>query len=99
MLRGPVPNLPRDLRRRLTDHLATGLTWLAAALVLAPLFAIFGYLVLKGLGSLDLAFFTQIPKPIGETGGGMANAIVGSGIVLGITSAIGVPLGIGSGVY
>lgn len=100
MLRGPVRKLSlTHMRRGFTDHLATALTWLAALLVLAPLFAIFGYLVFKGIGSLDVAFFTQIPKPVGEAGGGMANAIVGSGIILGISSLIGVPLGIGSGVY
>jgi phosphate transport system permease protein len=86
-------------RRFLVDHLATALSWLAAALVLVPLLAIFGYLVYRGIGALDWAFFTQIPKPVGERGGGMANAIVGSGVILGIGSLIGVPLGIGSGVY
>jgi phosphate transport system permease protein len=86
-------------RRFLADHLATGLSWLAAVLVLIPLLAIFGYLVYRGIGALDWAFFTQIPKPVGERGGGMANAIVGSGVILGIGSLIGVPLGIGSGVY
>src|SRR6266446_5157043 len=86
-------------RRFLVDHLATALSWLAAALVLVPLLAIFGYLVYRGIGSLDWAFFTQIPKPVGEPGGGMANAIIGSGVILGIASLIGVPLGIGSGVY
>jgi phosphate transport system permease protein len=68
-------------------------------LVMLPLAAIFIYLVIRGIGSLDLAFFTQAPKPVGETGGGMANAIVGSGIVLGVGSVIGVPLGVGAGVY
>ena len=87
------------LRRQAVDHLATALTWLAAILVLLPLFAIFGYLVYRGIGAVDWAFFTQIPKPVGEPGGGMANAIIGSGIVLGVASLIGVPLGIGSGVY
>src|SRR6266446_4678719 len=86
-------------RRFLVDHLATALSWLAAALVLVPLLAIFGYLVYRGIGALDWAFFTQIPKPVGECGGSMANAIVGSGVILGIGSLIGVPLGIGSGVY
>jgi len=81
------------------DHLATMLSWAAATLVLPPLIAIFGYLVYRGIGSLDWAFFTQIPKPVGEQGGGMANAIVGSGVILGIASLIGVPLGVGSGVY
>jgi phosphate transport system permease protein len=86
-------------RRFLVDHLATALSWSAATLVLIPLLAIFGYLVYRGIGALDWAFFTQIPKPVGEHGGGMANAIVGSGVILGIASLIGVPLGIGSGVY
>ena len=53
--------------------------------------AIFVYLVYKGASSLNLAFFTQIPKPEGETGGGMANAIVGSGVLLALASAIGIP--------
>ena len=88
-----------QIRRVVADHLATMLAWLAALLVLVPLGAIFGYLVYRGVGSIDLAFFTQIPKPVGETGGGMANAIVGSGIILGIASLIGIPLGIGSGIY
>jgi phosphate transport system permease protein len=67
--------------------------------VLVPLFAIFGYLVYRGVGSLDVAFFTQIPKPVGEVGGGMANAIVGSGMILGLASLLGVPVGIGAGIY
>jgi len=87
------------LRRRFTNHLFTVAAALASLLVLAPLFAIFGYLLYKGLGSVNLAFLTHTPKPIGETGGGMANAIVGSGLILAIASAIGIPLGIGAGIY
>ena len=68
-------------------------------LVITPLVAIFGYLVYKGASSLNLAFFTQIPKPVGEVGGGMANAILGSGILLGMASALGVPVGIGGGIF
>jgi phosphate transport system permease protein len=86
-------------RRQLTDWLATGAAYGAALLVLAPLVAVFGYLLIRGIGSLNVAFLTQIPKPVGETGGGMANAIVGSGIILLIGSAIGVPLGIATGVF
>jgi phosphate transport system permease protein len=85
-------------KRVIADKIATSITWLAAILVLAPLVAIFSYLVLRGIGSLDWAFFTQIPKPVGEQGGGMANAIIGSGIILGI-GVIGVPFGIGAGIY
>ena len=71
----------------------------AAFLVLVPLLAIFVYLLLKGIGSLNWAFLTQIPKPVGEPGGGMANAMVGSGLILLIASVIGIPLGIGCGIY
>jgi phosphate transport system permease protein len=85
--------------RTLADHVATGLAILATVLVVTPLIAIFGYLIYKGASSLNLAFFTQIPKPEGEVGGGMANAIVGSGVLLGIASLIGVPIGIGGGIY
>jgi phosphate transport system permease protein len=92
-------NRGNHIRRVVMDHFVTSLTWLAAVAVLIPLAAIFGYLLYRGFGSLDLAFFTQIPKPVGETGGGMANAIVGSGIILGMGSLIGVPLGIGAGIY
>ena len=68
-------------------------------IVLAPLIAIFGYLVYKGIGSINWAFLTQTPKPVGEVGGGMANAIVGSAFILAIASIIGVPFGIGAGIY
>jgi phosphate transport system permease protein len=85
--------------RGFTDRLATGLAVLATILVVTPLIAIFIYLVYKGASSLNLAFFTQLPKPPGETGGGMANAIVGSAMLLALASAIGVPVGIGGGIY
>jgi len=67
--------------------------------VVAPLVAIFVYLVYKGASSLNLAFFTELPKPEGETGGGMANAILGSGVLLGVASCIGIPVGIGGGIF
>jgi phosphate transport system permease protein len=88
-----------SLTRRLSNAAATFAAVSATLLVLAPLFAIFGYLVYKGIGSINLAFLTHTPQPVGEPGGGMANAIVGSATVLGIGSLIGVPLGIGAGVY
>jgi phosphate transport system permease protein len=90
---------PISLRRRITDHVMTGVAVLTVLLVLAPLVAVFGYLVYRGIGSLNWAFFTNTPKPVGEEGGGMANAIVGSGLILGIASIIGVPFGIGAGIY
>jgi phosphate transport system permease protein len=68
-------------------------------LVLIPLLAVFIYLLAKGIGSINWAFLTQTPKPVGEPGGGMANAIVGSGLILSIASMIGIPLGIACGIY
>jgi phosphate transport system permease protein len=88
-----------SLGRRITDHVMTGAAILTVILVLAPLVAIFGYLVYRGIGALDWAFLTQTPKPVGETGGGMANAIVGSALILGIASIVGVPFGVGAGIY
>jgi len=85
--------------RALTDHAATGIAVLSTLLVVTPLIAIFIYLVVRGVGSLNLAFFTKVPVPVGETGGGMANAIVGSAVLLGLASAIGIPIGIGAGIY
>jgi phosphate transport system permease protein len=90
---------PIALRRRITNHVMTGVAVLTVILVLLPLFAIFAYLLYRGIGSINWAFVTQIPKPVGETGGGMANAIVGSAFMLLLASLIGVPLGIGAGIY
>ena len=90
---------PISLWRRIVDHTMTVVSVLTVILVLLPLFAIFGYLVYKGIGSINWAFLTQTPKPVGEPGGGMANAIVGSMVILAIASLLGVPLGIGAGIY
>ncbi len=90
---------PIALRRRITDHVMTGVAVLTVILVLLPLFAIFAYLVYRGVGSINWAFLTQAPKPVGEVGGGMANAIVGSMVILGLASILGVPLGVGAGIY
>jgi phosphate transport system permease protein len=87
------------LRRSVTNHLVTVVAIISTVLVLVPLIAILGYLFYKGASSLNLAFFTHVPVPVGETGGGMANAIVGSGVILGLASLLGIPFGIGAGVY
>jgi phosphate transport system permease protein len=89
----------RSGMRSFTDHAVTVLAVLATVIVVAPLVAIFGYLLYKGASSLNLDFFTKVPKPPGEVGGGMANAIVGSAVLLGLASVIGVPIGIAGGVY
>jgi phosphate transport system permease protein len=85
--------------RALTDHTVTALSIAATIIVVTPLVAIFAYLVIRGASSLNLDFFIKVPKPVGENGGGMANAIVGSGVLLAVASAIGVPMGIGGGIY
>src|SRR5581483_965043 len=87
------------LRRQITNYFFTGLAACLSVIVVSALVAMFAYLVLKGAGSLNWAFLTQTPKPVGETGGGMANAMVGSVIILAISSVIGVPLGIAAGIY
>lgn len=87
------------LSRRITDHVMTGLAVLTVILVLVPLFAIFAYLVYRGVGSINWDFLTQTPKPVGEAGGGMANAIIGSGLILALASLMGVPFGVGAGIY
>lgn len=89
----------RSQMRGMADNAVTALSILATVAVVTPLVAIFAYLVYKGASSLNLAFFTQVPKPVGETGGGMANSIVGSGVLLAVASVIGIPLGIGGGIF
>jgi phosphate transport system permease protein len=88
-----------QVRRVATNHLVTVIAVGSTVLVLVPLVAILGYLIYKGASSLNLAFFTHIPAPVGEPGGGMANAIVGSAVILGMASLLGIPIGIGAGVY
>ena len=88
-----------NLSRRLKDWSASAFAVVATCLVLAPLVAIFSYLVYMGLGAINWAFLTQTPKPVGEAGGGMANAMVGSGVILLLASLIGIPLGVGTGIY
>lgn len=86
-------------RRRVTNHVMVGLTYTAAFVATLPLLLILFYLLLKGATSINLAFFTRLPPPPGEAGGGMGNAMVGSLILIGIAAAIGLPVGIGSGLY
>jgi len=89
----------RSKVRSVTDFAATGLAILSTVLVVAPLVAIFIYLIYKGAVSLNWDFFTKVPKPVGEAGGGMANAIAGSAILLGLGSLIGIPIGIAGGIF
>ena len=88
-----------NARRTATNYFISGLSILATVIVILPLIAILFYLIYKGASSLNFAFFTHIPAPVGQDGGGMANAIVGSGIVLLVASLMGIPIGIAAGVY
>lgn len=85
--------------RRLVNAGMSLLTSLAAVAVILPLFLIFAFLLYRGIAALNLGFFTQLPKPVGEPGGGMANAIVGSLILIGLAAGFALPIGILGGVY
>ena len=87
------------LRRRLTNHLMTILMVGAALAVMAPLGIIFVHILKMGASSLSLDFFTQIPKPTGESGGGMANGLAGSALMIALASCFGLPVGILGAVY
>ena len=89
----------RYWRRWLADRAATLAAALATIFVIAPLVAVFAYLIYKGASSINWAFLTQTPKPVGEAGGGMGNALVGSAVILLISCAIGVPVGVGAGIH
>ena len=88
-----------SIARRVTNGGMALLTGLCALLVVSVLFFILGYLLWNGARSLNWAFFTHLPAPVGETGGGMANALVGSVKMLALASLIGVPIGFLGGVY
>ena len=86
-------------QRRVTNVVMLSISGICTVLVVGVLFFILGYLLVHGARSLNWDFFTKLPKPAGETGGGMANAIVGSAKVLLVAMAIGVPIGFLAGVY
>ena len=92
-------NAPNHRWRKAKSALASGLSFTAAILVIAPLGLVFFHLLKSGASSVNWNFFTQLPAPVGEKGGGMVNAIVGSGELLGLASIIGIPIGVLGGVY
>ena len=87
------------IRRKSVNVIMLGLTALSTLVAAGALVFILGYLFVHGARSLDWNFFTQLPKPVGETGGGMANAILGSAKLLLLASCVGVPIGLLGGVY
>ena len=98
MTRYTVPR--RSLtRRHVTNKVMVGLTFGAAFVATLPLLFILGYLLLKGTTSINFDFFTRLPPPPGEIGGGMGNAVGGTLVLIGVAALIGLPIGIGSGLY
>ncbi len=89
----------RDKRRKATNIFALSALYLIALMAIAPLFLVFSYVVYRGLDHLNLAFFFELPKGAGEQGGGMANALAGSFILILTSSLFGIPWGIAAGIY
>jgi phosphate transport system permease protein len=89
----------RRVVRRLVSNMMVGIMVLAVVVALLPLFFILFDLIVKGAGSLSADFFTRMPAPAGESGGGVAHAIVGTLIIVGTASLIGLPIGIAAGIY
>ena len=95
-----VPRTSNNHRwRKFKSALASGAAFTSAALVISPLALVFFYLLVSGATSVNWDFFTQLPAPVGEKGGGMANAIVGTLQLLALASLIGIPIGVLGGVY
>jgi phosphate transport system permease protein len=94
---GPV--MSRTWRRNLLNNVMLALTGVCTFVTVSVLFIILGFLIWNGFSSLDWNFFTKLPLSPGETGGGLANAIVGSGITILISVVIGVPVGFLGGIY
>jgi len=91
--------ISRELRRRITSQIMTGLCVLSVLIALLPVALILIFVIRQGIGSLSFAFFTEMPRPVGEAGGGMANAIVGSLTLIGLGALFAVPIGVLTGVY
>jgi len=89
----------RSLRRRVTSHIMGALCVTAVLVALVPLAFILFFVVSKGIGAINVDFFTQMPKPVGEIGGGMSNSIVGTLMVCGLGGLFAIPIGIMSGIY
>ena len=90
---------PNHRWRNFKNAVVQTLTFACAILVVTPLVLVFYHLISKGFSSINLAFFTQLPKPVGEVGGGMANAIVGTFVLLAQAALYGVPVGVLGGVF
>jgi phosphate transport system permease protein len=94
-----LSTIPRWRWRRAKSALANVLCTLAAIVTVAPLLFVLAHIVREGISAVNWDFFTQLPKPVGEPGGGMANAIVGTFTLLALASAIGIPVGVLGGIF
>jgi phosphate transport system permease protein len=92
-------NTKRYYWRKSKNIVMTVLCLLSVLVAVIPLFLIFSYTLSQGIGALNLDFFIQMPKPVGESGGGMANALVGTAILIGLGSLFGLPISIFTGIY
>ena len=95
----PTAHRRHDRFRKLKSDLMVGVTIAATVVALMPLFLVLGYLLEKGASSVNWSFFVRMPTPVGQSGGGMANAIVGTFELVGVACLIGVPIGVAAGIY
>ena len=86
-------------RRKIINRLMCSVVFLCTLMTLVPLISILGFVLSKGISSLNIDFFIHLPRPVGEPGGGMSNAIVGSLILIGLSCLWAIPIGILGGVY
>ncbi len=93
------PSARQQALRRAKNRVLACVMGMSAVVVMLPLFLVLYFLIKEGASSIDFHFFTQLPKPAGEVGGGMANGIVGSLVLLAMAAALGVPIGVMGGVY
>jgi len=91
--------MDRYRRRKATDRIVQCLCLASTLVALVPLFSVLGFIGVKGISGISFAFFTQLPGPVGEAGGGMGNAVLGSGLLVGLACLISVPIGVLAGIY
>jgi phosphate transport system permease protein len=87
------------VRRHLVDRVVRGLCVVGTIVALIPLFSVLYYVLVRGIGGINLDFFTELPKPVGESGGGMGNAVLGTLKLVGLAGLFGIPPGVLAGVY
>ena len=87
------------VRRHLTDRVVRSLCVLGTIVALVPLFSVLWYVLVRGIGGINLDFFTELPKPVGESGGGMGNAVLGTLKLVGLAGLFGIPPGVLAGIY